>query len=74
MESDLIVHEREGLVGIHQRESFEFVEDVCEFYRVFFRNLRRAGKLKNRFFTDRFVPAAQASAVWCWNLDAAISR
>ncbi len=40
----------------------------------FLRNLRRAGKLKNRFFTDRFVPAGQASASWLSNFDAAICR
>ena len=42
------MHEREGLVGIHQRESFEFVEDVCEFYRVFFQEFTSGRKVEEQ--------------------------
>ena len=48
MESDLIVHEREGLVGIHQREPFELVEDVCEFYRVLFQEFTSGRKVEEQ--------------------------
>ncbi len=40
----------------------------------FFRNLRRAGTLKNRFFTIMFDPGAHASGCWLSTLEPFINR